>query len=399
MLKLKNKLLISLFLMITLVTTCCFASEPTTTSLMPGDNAKTVTEENVEAIETNEEATEETDTEEPEILSDDLYLFDTTVNMDKLVDGNVYICATTANITGQVNGNLYVIAKDVTFDGAYVANSIFICSTNTTFNAACNDLYFIGTTLDVSYDSYIARDSRIGGNSITFKGLNYRNMFIDANTINFGEGEEIAAIQGNLDYSAPNELSLPEGAVSGEVNYNPTEINEDTTSTNISSIISSVISALIYSIIVYWAFKFFTPKFAENISNFSNVKKLLKCGLIGLIALVVIPVAAIILLLSIYGIGASVALLVIYGLMLSIAFAAFCLFITKLVKIKFTKLPEFCLFMILVVILSFTKYIPYVGSILAYIYGILGFGMIVMSLAKKNTIAPKTEETNAIEEK
>ena len=166
MLKLKNKLLISLFLMITLVTTCCFASEPTTTSLMPGDNAKTVTEQNVETIDTNEEITEDTDTEEQEVLSDDLYLFDTTVNMDKLVDGNVYICASTANITGQVNGNLYVIAENVNFDGAYVANSIFICSTNTTFNAACNDLYFIGTNLNVSYDSYIARDSRIGGNSI-----------------------------------------------------------------------------------------------------------------------------------------------------------------------------------------------------------------------------------------
>ena len=224
-------------------------------------------------------------------------------------------------------------------------------------------------------------------------------MFIDANTINFGEGEEIAAIQGNLDYSAPNEISLPEGAVSGEVTYNPTEINEDTTSTNISSIISSIISALIYSIIVYWAFKFFTPKFAENISNFSNVKKFLTSGLVGLIALVVIPVAAIILLLSIYGIGASVALFVIYFLLISITFAVFSLFVTKLIKNKFAKIPEFCLFMILVVILSLTKYIPYVGSLLGYIYGIFGFGMIIISLAKKNTIAPKKDETTVLEEK
>ena len=394
MFKSKTKLFILFFLMFTLITSYCFASEPTTTSLLPGDNAKTVTEE-TDTI--SEETTDETSSEEPEILYDDLYLFDTTVTMDKLVDGNVYICAQTANITGQVNGNLYVIAENVNIDGAYIGNSIFICSTTTTFNAACNDLYFIGTNLDVSYDSYIARDSRIGGNNITFKGLNYRNMYIDANTINFGEGDSVAAIQGNLNYSSPNELTLADGMVSGEVTYNLTEINEDTNSSNISSIIYSVTSALIYSLIAYFAFKFFTPKFVENISNFSKVNKFFISGLVGLIGLVIIPIVAVILLLSIYGLGASVALFVIYGLMISIAFTIFSLFITKLIQTKFNKLPEVCLFMIVVFILSLSKYIPYLGYILGYIYGIFGFGMIIMSLAKKNII-PKKEETTAKEE-
>lgn len=83
--------------------------------------------------------------------------------------------------------------------------------------------------------------------------------------------------------------------------------------------------------------------------------------------------------------------------MISIAFTVFSLFITKLIKMKFDKMPEFCLFMIVIVILSLTKYIPFIGSLLGYLYGIFGFGMIIMSLAKQNTI--KKEENTVIEEK
>lgn len=393
MFKTKSKLFILLLLVFTLISSYSFASEPTTTSLVPGDNAKTITQEDVIS---NEESGESTETVEPEILSDDLYLFGNNITMDKLVDGNVYICASTANITGQVNGNLFVIAENVNFDGAYIGNSIFVCATNTKFNAACNDLYSMGTNLDVSYDSYIARDSRIAGNNITFKGLNYRNMYVTANTLNFGEADSLASIQGNLNYSSPNELTIPEGIISGEVNYTPTEINENTSANNITDIISDTISALIFGIAIYWAFRFFTPKFAENISNFSKVSKFLKTGLAGLISLLVIPIVAIILLITIYGLGLSIALLAVYALMLSISFTTFSLFVTKLVKIKITKIPEFCIFMILVVILSFTKYIPYVGYFLSLIYGIFGFGMIIISLAKKNTIEPKKDEATAI---
>ena len=84
--------------------------------------------------------------------------------------------------------------------------------------------------------------------------------------------------------------------------------------------------------------------------------------------------------------------------MISIAFTVFSLFITKLLGTKFDKIPEFCLFMIVVVILSLTKYLPFIGTLLGFIYGIFGFGMIVMSLARQNINKDKKEESISIEE-
>ena len=281
MFKSKTKLFILFFLMITLITSYCFASEPTVTSEAPGDNAKSVTEETLDTTEeSSQEPTENSDATQSEVLYDDLYLINDTVTMDKLVDGNVYICAKTATITGQINGNLFVVAETVNLDGAYVANSIFICSSNTTFNGACNDLYFAGSSLNVSYDSYIARDSRIACDKLYFQGLNYRNMYLGANTIDFGSEDATAEIKGNLNYSSSTELSLPEGLVSGKVTYSPTEINENTSSVDVSSIASNIISTLVFSLVVYFAFRFFTPKFAENVSNFSKVGKFFTSGLV-----------------------------------------------------------------------------------------------------------------------
>lgn len=279
MFKSKTKLFILFFLMFTLITSYCFASEPTTTSEVPGDNTQTITGE----------VPENSDTAQNDIVSDDLYLINNTVTINQLVDGNVYICAKTATISGQINGNLFVVAENINLDGAYVANSIFICSSNTSFNGACNDLYFAGASLNVSYDSYIARDSRIACDKLSFQGLNYRNMYLDANTIDFGPEDATAEIQGNLNYSSPNELSLPEGLISGEVTYHPTEINEDTSSVNISSIISNIISALVFSLVVYFAFRFFTPKFTENISSFSKVSKFFTSGLVRIISITCYP--------------------------------------------------------------------------------------------------------------
>ena len=68
MFKSKTKLFILFFLMFTLITSCCFASEPTTTSLVPGDNAKTIPGGNVETIEANEEDIQDTESTEPETL-------------------------------------------------------------------------------------------------------------------------------------------------------------------------------------------------------------------------------------------------------------------------------------------------------------------------------------------
>ena len=89
--KISKFLLVLMLIIITISSySVCFATEAVTTS------------EAEAAQEGTSESTQE------EIYSGDLYIFDTNVIMDRLVDGNVFIMGTNVEVTGQVNGNLFV---------------------------------------------------------------------------------------------------------------------------------------------------------------------------------------------------------------------------------------------------------------------------------------------------
>lgn len=384
MFKTKTQVLILLFTILTLITTISFASEAVVTS----EDASTTSEV--------AENTVEESSEDQEIYNDDLYLFGDDIVMDKLVDGNVYIMANKVSVTGQINGNLFVLAQDFSLNDAYVRNSIFLCATNATFNGACTDLYAACDKLDVSYESYIARDSRIGCDDLVFKALNSRNMFISASKIDFGADSEAATIYGNLDYTSSKELTLAEGVVSGEVTYTPEEITDAQSSTDVVSILLSIVSTLIYSIIVYFIIRWFTPNFEEGISQYAS-KKIIFAFLIGLVALIVIPIISILLLFSPIASGLAIALATVYALLISISFAVFSLFVAKLLAKKIKKIPELGLFAIVTVVLALLRIAPYVSFIVSFIMGISGFGMIVVSLFKRCTSNKKAVETTSIE--
>lgn len=64
---------------------------------------------------------------------------------------------------------------------------------------------------------------------LNINGTIGRNAFVGANQINFAQPSEQNSeeqqvtsqgiINGDLNYSAPNEISIPEGSVSGSANY------------------------------------------------------------------------------------------------------------------------------------------------------------------------------------
>lgn len=381
------KVLMLLFVLLALITTCCFATNPIGAS----DEQPISTE--------GSDDYQSAPAQEQDIHSDDLYLFGDHVAMDQLVDGNVYIFANSVSVTGQVNGNLFVCAGDFSLNDAYVRNSIFLFANKATINGACTDLYAACNSLDVSYDSYIARDSRIGCDTLVFKGLNTRNMFVDAENIDFGSESETATIYGNLQYTTGSELSLAEGIVTGETQYNPKNITDVDDGNDFMSILSDIVAALVFSIVVYYLIRWFTPKFEEGINDYASTK-IIFAFLIGLAALVVVPIVAFILLFSSIASGLAVALFTVYALLISIAFTVFSLFITKVLQKKITKLPEFGLFVIVTVVLALLRKVPYVAFPVSFIMGITGFGIIVKSLFHAFPKAKnKAVETTVVENK
>lgn len=356
--------------------------------------------EATDAVTTSE--TNTNTTEENEIHSGDLYLFDNKIVMDKLVDGNVFIFGQEVEITGQVNGNLFVCANKLTFNNCYVRYSVFACANSVYYNGACNDLYVIASNeLEMTYDSYVVRDVKALASDMTFRAAVGRDADLNFNNVDLGEGENIPVIYGNLRYTAPLEVAIPEGIMSetGSVTYTNTK-SQNTSTTSISEVLVNFLVYIVTAIVIYLVVKAFIPKFAEKIDNekISPIRLLKNFG-IGLASIIVVTVLFILLLITQVGIKLAFVLLLLFILLCLIATPVFAIVITNVLKpvLKLNKKLMFCLVLSLVsIILYGVTLIPVVGGIFTFLITPISIGILVNMFIPHKELTD--EEKVAIEE-
>lgn len=343
--------------------------------------------------------------EEPEIYSGDLYLFDTKVVMDKLVDGNVFICGQEVEISGQVNGDLFVCANKLTFTNtSYVRYSVYAVANSIYYDGACNDLYVASNNIEMTYNSYVVRDVKSLSSSMKFKAAIGRDADLSFNKIELGEGEDIPIVYGNLRYYAPAEVTLPEGVITenGSVTYTKqSELAGTSTISTIMNILLEFATCIVTVLIIYVVTKKFTPNFSEKISNKKlSVTKILKLFGIGLLSLVIVSILSILLLITSVGTKLAFILIMLFSLLCLIAIPALSIIITNALKpaFKIEKTSMFCLILILVsIVLHGITLIPYVGGIIGLLIKLLGIGLIIDIYIPHKELTD--EEKSIIEEK
>lgn len=414
MLKNKSKIVVLLIAIIMLFSSISFATEGTST--MPGDNARTATEENngeqgvtptseegVMPISEGEPTTTEgtdntvgtdtTDGENGEVATDeihngDLYLFDNNVVMDKLVDGNVFIVGQNVEVTGRVNGSLYVLANKVTFgENSYVVQSIYACANEIVLNGAANDLYASASKVDVNYNAFMIRDLRVNADTVNFAGGVGRNAYIDANDFTFEtESGKSAIVYGNLEYKANKELELSKELVQGEIKYSKQLVSTGTSVVDvILNKVIEFIGTLIFTIVVFALMLLFAPKFVETSANYVGKKGAIALG-IGILGAIIAVVVSIALLFSVVGVPLAFAIIALFALMMAIAFTVTATCITYKLKDKFKNDKKYMKFIILAVVtlvIWLLQQIPYAGEVIGALVTFVGFGIIVLHLYTK----------------
>lgn len=343
----------------------------------------------VETSETDETSTASTDTEEDTTHYGDLYLCDTNVVIDNVVYGNVYVIANSVEITGQIEGNLFVLTNSLKLDsepssGGIVGGSIYACANSIYYNGACTYLYALCDNIEMTYDSYVMRDAKISSNTANIRSAIGRDMNISSENIDFGEGEDIPLIYGNLTYSSNINVEIPDGIVTGTVEENVIQKNSNNSfDSSISDIIIGLATVIITVIALYFILNKFAPNFVEKVSSKKlSALNILKAFGIGLLSIVVVIFISILLLVT--GIGSKL------GIIISLLFAVLCvvaipvleIVITKSLKsiLKLEKNSMFILVLSLVsVILYGVTLIPYVGSILNFIIKATAIGLIIYS--------------------
>lgn len=393
MLKKKSKILLSVLFVLLLLSSVCLATDDT--SLI--DDSVVVTSD------TNNTQEVDTTSSTANWVNTDLYLAEDKVTIDKVVDGNAFVAAKEVTVTGEIGGDLFVVADKVTIEGGYVYSSLFVCANEVTINGVVYDVYAISNNFNLGSNGFIYRDLKVTGSNINLSGKIRRDAYISAKSLTLNE-QSGSIVYGNLEYSTPSEITIPEGAVSGNVKYNVNTSNtgkETSVASIILGYVSEAIQALLLTFVLTAILLWLTPKFVNRVGNMSVGKSFASLG-IGVVTPVVLVIVALLLAISVVGLKMLLPATFIFVAFSLIASSITSIFFGKL----FTKLlktdskVKFVLFTLLsnLVLWLLTK-IPFVGGFIGLLVYAFGIGTLLVNIVCRKEVVVEKAEVKTVETK
>ncbi len=382
----------------------------TDTTVSADDETSATSEEaiNTESEETTSENTtatneESTTSTEENFKQSDVYLTGDNITIDYIVDGNLFVFADNVTINSQIGGDAFIFANTVTVgEQGYVFSNLFTVANTVNIQGVVYDLYALSNTVNIT--GYVYRDIKVSTDTLNIYGTVGRNAFVKCNNMNFtqdgtNETEETTTlssqgmINGNLEYSSKNEITIPDGSVTGEVKYS--EIKTTNTRT-MQSYLTSLGTIIATAILIWLVCLWLAPKFVkkENLIDKKSILPEIGLGIITPIILVLVSFVLILLsITSSFGLLLLATSFILIGLSTSIFIIAINNLVCNKLKIQKT-IGNFGMLIVTAAILWLIGLIPVVGSIVGIIAMIIGLGILVYYLIKKG----KTEKDEKVKE-
>lgn len=328
-------------------------------------------------------ANSSTTSQEETFKKNDVYLSGNDITIDYIVDGNLFVFANNVTINSQIGGDAFICANTVTVgEQGYIFSNLFTFSKNVTINGVVYDLY--ATSQDTNINGYVYRDIHVGSDTINIFGTIGRNAYIQSENLAFtndsNDENSQGHINGNLNYTANHEFSIPEGVVTGETNFEQkVSFSGNTIQDHIMRLGTFVITVVVVWLLCLWL----APKFLKNNTSLLTTKKVLPVIGFGILTPIVMIILAI--LFFILGITSTLGLLLllIFFLLIAISNSMFIItlntFICNKLKIEKT-IGIFGMLVACSVVLWLIGLIPFIGSLLGIIVVVLGLGIAVSSL-------------------
>ncbi len=355
------------------------------------DNSQEKAVETTQGNETTSETTQSTDNS---MKKSDVYLTGDDVKVDYIVDGNLFILANTVTISSQIGGDAFICAKTINVEKeGYIYSNLFAAANEVNISGVVYDLYTTANTLNIN--GYVYRDIRTSSDTLNFSGVIGRNAYVYSKNIEISSNSDgqssvtnKATIYGDLNYSSSSEASIPEGTVTGSVNYSP--ITTSTKSKSISSYILALGRFIVTVLVIWLLYLWLAPKFLENTGALLS-KKLLPVIGSGILTPIIFVIAFVLLL--ILGLTSNIAIIgtMLFAILLMISTSTFVIAVNNLVCKKFNISKNTTTFGVLIItsaVIWLLELIPVVGSILNFVIMIIGLGILVTA------IIPEKEKSN-----
>ena len=351
-------------------------------------------EKAVETTQGNETTSETTQSTDNSMKKSDVYLTGDDVKVDYIVDGNLFILANTVTISSQIGGDAFICAKTINVEKeGYIYSNLFAAANEVNISGVVYDLYTTANTLNIN--GYVYRDIRTSSDTLNFSGVIGRNAYVYSKNIEISSNSDgqssvtnKATIYGDLNYSSSSEASIPEGTVTGSVNYSP--VTTSTKSKSISSYILALGRFIVTVLVIWLLYLWLAPKFLENTGALLS-KKLLPVIGSGILTPIIFVIAFVLLL--ILGLTSNIAIIgtMLFAVLLMISNSTFVIAVNNLVCKKFNISKNTTTFGVLIItsaVIWLLELIPVVGSILNFVIMIIGLGILVTA------IIPEKEKSN-----
>ena len=344
-----------------------------------------------------------------ETIDDTLFAAGETIEIDGNVNGDLLAFGRTVTVRGNVAGNIITGGQEVNIEGT-VGGSIIGGAQGFTLARARieRNLFGFGNDVDVEDGADIGGNAIAFGESVDLAGRIGRDVISGANNVTIG-----AAVEGDVEGFGSSVRLLPSARITGDVTARVDSegdlniadgavvggarnevlvergqrhyFNRNPYST-LGYYVSQVVrlgAAFITGLVLLWLF----PALREV--SLPSVVAVLRSGAIGLAAMVTLPVAALLVCLTVVGapIGVLTFILGAIGLYLSKTILAFV--IGRSLFRDPAKPPHYALALLVgLVIVIVAINLPVVGGIAWFLMTIVGFGIIAtMLLAHFNRTA------------
>lgn len=312
--------------------------------------------------------------------SSDVYLIDKEISINEPIDGNVFLCANTVTINSEINGDVFIIANDVIIDkDSVIYNNLFSMTNHLEIRGVVNEAFSFANTFSIA-GGYIYRDLKVSCKTLDIRGSIGRNAFVNCENITFDLENSTSIVYGDLNYSSPNSIDVPEGAVQGLVNFTPLKAHTESISDIILDGVTFIILVLLIALVCLWL----APNFNDRTKQIIENKKGFVVGF-GFLGLLVIPIACLILLLLRVTSTAALLLLAFYILALVISKALFIIVLNNYIcdKLNIINKPaKFGILAIISLVIWLLSLIPYLGAVISFIIIILGLGILILNIVK-----------------
>ena len=323
------------------------------------------------------------------------FFADDNVSVEEAKDGTVFAAGNIVKSSSIIDGIGFFAGNNVTIKSTQ--DYLFAAGNNVTLEELnTKDAFVAGNTIEINksiirdlyaaasqiiVNSDIERNAFLAGNEVTISGKIQGNVTISAEKITI---KDDAIIAGTLKYPEEAEIKISDKATIGEKETYKGEIEieeKETIWTKIISTLRSFVSMFLIAVILL----------AVNKKLFTSIKSIKKDGKLalhlvyGFAFLVLVPIAAIIVMITIFGFPLSIISLLLYGILLYLSIIPTAYLFGEWILGKSIK-SDYLIMLISLLVLYVVKLIPYLGGLVSFaslLFGLGTYSVVTIKTIKK----------------